>query len=411
MKFSDLNLNKALLNAIDDLGFETPTPIQERAFRQWTYQKNRHPQVLIVVPTRELVAQIVKEIEKLTTYMNVEVVGVYGGTNVNTQAARVVQGLDFLVATPGRLLDLILNGSLKMKYIKKFIVDEVDEMLGLGFLPQLKRILDFLPEVRQNLMFSATMTEEIDQLIKDFFNRPTLVEATPTGTPLEKIHQTAYRVPNFYSKLNLLETLLRDEEKMTKVLVFVESKKYADMIFEKIDENLQPQMGIIHSNKAQNNRFQTVQKFKDGETRILIATDIISRGLDILEVSHVINFDTPEIPEDYIHRIGRTGRADAEGVSITLVNDSEIERQEAIESLMNKKIEVLANPEGYESTDILLTEEIPKIKMKIIEVKIPKKDASNAAFHEKKLKNQKVNVRLTLREKLAKKGKKMKFNK
>lgn len=257
MSFKDLNLNKPLWDALSELGFTEPTPIQAKGFsvamsgrdvigiaqtgtgktlafllpclRQWTYSKERHPQILIIVPTRELVVQIVEEVEKLTKYMNVRTVGVYGGVNIKPQMDALDTQLDVLVATPGRLLDLVLKQAVKIKYIKKLVIDEVDEMLGLGFRTQLVRVLDFLPTKRQNLMFSATMTDEVQFLMDAFFDRPVIVEAAPTGTPLDNINQTTYSVPNFNTKTNLLKMLLTHHSDMSKVLVFTASKKLADL--------------------------------------------------------------------------------------------------------------------------------------------------------------------------------------
>ena len=430
MTFNDLNLNNPLLNALSDLGFTEPTPIQQKAFsvamsgkdvvgiaqtgtgktlafllpclRMWTFSKEKHPQILIIVPTRELVVQIVEEVEKLTTYMNVVVLGVYGGVNIKPQMAALGNGLDVLVATPGRLLDLILKSAVKVKYVKRLVIDEVDEMLSLGFRPQLIRVLDFLPTNRQNLMFSATMTEDIQFLIDDFFNKPQIVEAAPTGTPLSNINQTAYYVPNFNTKANLLGILL-DNKELTKVLVFTGSKKLADLLYEQLADKFGDEMGVIHSNKAQNTRFETVKQFQSGAYRILIATDIIARGLDIAEVSHVINFDTPEIPEDYIHRIGRTGRADKKGIAITLITEKERENQALIEELMQYKIAIETLPEGLVISDVLIEEEIPKVFMKTIQVKLPKPEERGAAFHEKSAKNSKLNYKLSRSEKLRRK--------
>lgn len=434
MTFKDFNLSRSLQNAVDDMGISTPTPIQTKSFsvvmsgkdmvgiaqtgtgktlayllpslRQWTFSKEKHPSILIIVPTRELVVQVVEQVERLTAYMNVIVKGVYGGANINTQALMLRDGVDVLVATPGRLLDLALNGGVKIKYVKKFIIDEVDEMLNLGFRPQLVRVMDLLPKTRQNLMFSATMTEEIEAIINDFFNFPITVEAAPVGTPLDNISQLGYSVPNFNTKVNLLKMLLTDKSIFSKVLIFVETKKLADTLFEAIEPNFANEIGVIHSNKAQNNRFATVNQFKSGQTRVLIATDIIARGLDIAEVSHVINLDTPDIPETYIHRIGRTGRADKKGIAITLITEKEQAYQADIEALMNRKIEILPNPEQLEISDVLIEEELPKVKMKVIHVKITKKETDGAAFHEKSAKRQKVNVRKTkamvMREKYGK---------
>jgi ATP-dependent RNA helicase RhlE len=431
MTFNDLNIGNPLRNALSDLGFTHPTPIQERGFavtmsgkdvvgiaqtgtgktlafllpclRLWAFSKNKHPQILIVVPTRELVAQIVEEVQKLTTYMNVVVTGVYGGTNMRTQQATIENGLDVIVGTPGRLLDLTLSGSLKLKHIKRFVIDEVDEMLDLGFRPQLLRLMEFLPETRQNLMFSATMTTEVENIINDFFDYPTVIEAAPTGTPLEKITQYGYQVPNFMSKASLVELLIADKSVYSKVLIFTKSKRLADKLFELIGDKFPEQVGVIHSNKAQNNRFETVRKFKTGENRIIIATDIISRGLDISEVSHVINIDTPDTAETYMHRIGRTGRAEQKGVAITFTTEAELEYLKAIEELMNTTVTHQDLPESLVLSDVLIPEEMPFVKMKTIALKIPKKNEANAAFHEKSAKGKKVNMKITRAEEMKQK--------
>lgn len=422
LTFKDLNLNKPLLNALDDLGYTIPTTIQGKAFsvimsgkdvlgiaqtgtgktlayllptlRQWNFSKDRLPQILIVVPTRELVAQVVEAVEELTKYMTLTVVGVYGGVNIRTQAEQMALGLDVLVATPGRLQDLVLRGDLVLKGIKKLVVDEVDEMFNLGFRHQLHNVLDLLPEKKQSMLFSATMNEEVEQLIENYFIAPVKIEAAPPGTPLENIHLTAYYVPNFNTKLNLLETLLSNEESMQKVLVFVSSKGYADIVYNRLVETFDGKLGVMHSNKSQNTRFETVNKFQRGEISILVATDIISRGLDISGVTHVINFDAPDDFENFIHRVGRTGRADQKGEAISLFSEFEKASKEEIErSLGNLKITYLDLPVDMEISHELISDEEPKIMMPNVATKAPKRDDVGPAFHEKAKKNQKVNVR------------------
>lgn len=421
MTFSDLNLNKQLLNALADLGFERPTPIQENAFsvilsgkdvlgiaqtgtgktlayllpslRQWQFSKTRFPQILIIVPTRELVAQVVEECEKLTTYMNVVTVGVYGGANIRTQAETVSQGLDILVATPGRLLDLALRGDLVLKGIKKLIIDEVDETLNLGFRTQLTQILDILPQKKQSLMFSATISEEVEALIYDYFIDPVKIEAARAGTPLKNIEQINYVVPNYNTKLNLLTHLLDTDEQIKKVLIFTSKKKMADDLAEKLEPLYPDAIGVIHSNKSQNNRFATVQRFNNNEISMLIATELVSRGIDIDEVTHVINFDTPDVPENYMHRIGRTGRADKDGIAITFTSEFELDFKKEIEAYMQQEIPTKALPQEVEISTELIAEELPKIDMPNVLVKLPKRENVGPAFHEKKAKNQKVNVR------------------
>ncbi len=421
MTFDELNLNKPLLNALDDLGYTTPTHIQQHVFsvvmsgrdvcglaqtgtgktlayllpclRQLQFSKEKLPQLLIIVPTRELVVQVLETVNQLTKYLNLTAVGVYGGVNMKPQVAQVLQGMDILVATPGRLVDLLTSGVLKTKAVKKLVIDEVDEMLNLGFRTQLKIILDLLPPKRQNLLFSATLTTDVEKLIETFFNSPIRVEAAPVGTPLENIAQTAYQVPNFYTKINLLERLLRKESAMTKVLVFVATKQLADQLHEQLDDDFSAQTGVIHSNKAQNLRFEAVDQFKSGAYRVLIATDIIARGLDVAEVSHVINFDLPEVPENYIHRIGRTGRAEVDGIAIAFITPADEEKQAAIEALMNYTIPVLPLPENLVISDVLTENEKPNVYMKIPDIKTPKREDVGPAFHEKLDKNKKVNVR------------------
>lgn len=431
MTFEELNLNTPLLNALEDLGYTTPTTIQRKAFpvimsgrdvcgiaqtgtgktyayllpclRLLKFSKQRTTQLLIIVPTRELVTQVVEEVKKLTTYMTLEVAGVYGGVNMRPQRALVESGVDIVVATPGRLLDLAYDGALKMKTIKKLVIDEVDEMLNLGFRTQLNNILTLLPPKRQNLLFSATITEEVELLMTTYFNDPERIEAAPTGTPLDNINQTAYKVPNFYTKVNLLKHLLDNHADMSKVLVFVATKKLADMLYEELQEQHTEVMGVIHSNKEQNHRFNTVKQFHDGNYRFIIATDIVARGLDIAEVTHVINFDMPDVPENYIHRIGRTGRADKQGVAIAFITEKEEKNQVAIEALMKYKIPVTPLPDGLKITDVLTEDEKPKIFMKTDVFKLPKREERGAAFHEKSAKNSKVNVKVRHADKMKQK--------
>lgn len=435
MNFSDLNLNRFLLNALDEMGFTTPTPIQEKAFpvimrgrdmvgiaqtgtgktfayllpilKQLTYSEQKHPRVLIIVPTRELVVQVIQEIENLTPYINVRFAGVYGGTNLNKQKQTVYKGQDILVATPGRLLDLALDGILKLKTIQKLVIDEVDEMMNLGFRPQLITLLDLLPKNRQSILFSATLTKEVNDILGQFFKSPIKIEIASSGSPLDTIKQLAYPVPNFYTKLNFLAELLQDRETFSKVLVFVKNKKQANILHEELDL-LHPRIAdVIHSNKTQNYRLRSVKNFELGLFKVLIATDIIARGLDLTDVTHVINFDIPKEPENYIHRIGRTGRAEQEGIAISLFNEEEAEYLGEIEFLMNTEIDVLDLPESIEISTLLIEEEMPKIEPEKV-VKKTIAEPSGPAFHEKKEKNKRVNLGGSYRREIEKKYKKPK---
>ncbi len=421
MTFAELNLNKPLLNALTDKGYETPTVIQEKVFsvvmsgrdvcgiaqtgtgktfayllpclRQYQFTPDKTPQLLILVPTRELVVQVVEAVQELTTYMNIVTVGVYGGVNLKPQQAAVHAGADVLVATPGRLVDLLSAGAVKMKALKRLVIDEVDEMLNLGFRAQLKVILDLLPPKRQNLLFSATLTDEVETLMNSYFSAPVRVEAAPVGTPLTNIRQSGYAVPNFYTKVNLLSLLLRTHPEMNKVLVFVSTKHLANELVDEMDTQLPGQIGVIHSNKAQNARFAAVNEFQSGSIRVLIATDIIARGLDIAEVSHVFNFDLPDVPENYIHRIGRTGRADRPGVAIALITEADKDKQAAVEAFMSYAIPMVPLPADLVISSELTFAETPQIDMKTIQVKTVKREDVGPAFHEKSAKNQQVNVR------------------
>ncbi len=416
--FDQLNLSTPLRNAIEDLGFEKPTRIQEESLpvilsgkdmvgiaqtgtgktyaymlpilRDLKFSKQVNPRILIVVPTRELVLQVVEQIEALAKYMSTRVLGVYGGPNVKVHMAEVAQGSDILVATPGRLYDLVLSRSLNLKAINKLVIDEVDVMLDLGFRFQLQNIFDLLPSRRQNIMFSATMTEEVDALINDYFIAPSKVSIAVSGTPLENIAQVCYEAPNFYTKVNLLAALLSDKDEYKKVLVFVSTKRRADLVFDTMTSAFGEGLAIIHSDKMQNYRIRSIEDFDSGKSRILIATDIIARGLDLDRVTHVINFDTPSYPENYMHRIGRTGRAENLGKSILFFTPKEKEAKEAIEALMDYTIPQLPFPEEVEISRQLTSEERPRVE-ETMSHKLKHVPASDDIFHQKKEKNQKEN--------------------
>ena len=437
MTFRDLNLNTPLYNALDDLGLTTPTPIQEQSFnvissgadmigiaqtgtgktlafllpilKNLKFSKQENPRVLILVPTRELVVQITEELEKITKYINVRILGVYGGTNINTQKQAIAQGLDILVATPGRFYDLALSRVLQLKSIQKLVIDEVDVMLDLGFRHQLINIFDILPERRQNIMFSATMTHDVDALINTFFVNPKRISVAASGTPLDNILQQRYNVPNFYTKVNLLTHLLNDKDTFNKVLIFVAFKRMADRLFEALETTFNNECCVIHSNKTQNYRLRSIEQFRKGTNRILIATDVMARGLDIDNISHVINFDTPDYPENYMHRIGRTGRAEKEGITLLFSTEKEQKGLQLIEDLMQMQIPLIDFPKVVEVSTELIEEERPKI----IEHHNPTKrkfdeDAPGPAFHEKSEKNKKENLGGSYKFKIAAKYKKPK---
>lgn len=417
--FQDFDLPKSLQKAIDSLGLTTPTPIQERALpvilsgrdmmgiaqtgtgktfaylipilKQWKFQATDSPRVVILVPTRELVVQVQEELEKLVQFMSVRVVGVFGGVNINTQRKAVAEGVDVLVGTPGRTMDLALDGVLRFDALQKLVIDEFDEILNLGFRFQITSILTMMKSKRQNILFSATMTEEVDEMLDEYFDFPEEVSLAPSGTPLEKIEQFVYHVPNFLTKVNLLKDLLARNDNMERILVFVNNKKLVDTTFDLLEEDFSEQFGVIHSNKSQNYRLNTMASFQRGELRGLITTDIMARGLDISDITHVINLQFSEVPEQYIHRIGRTGRADKEGTAISMVSPQEEEILIEAELLMEKELTALELPDYIEISEKKLDFEKDRRKFKTIGKPINREERGDA-FHEKKDKNKKVNL-------------------
>jgi ATP-dependent RNA helicase RhlE len=345
---------------------------------------------VILVPTRELVVQVVEEVEKLTKYMSVRTIGIFGGVNINTQKTAVYKGCDILVGTPGRIMDLTLDNVIRFEEMQKLVIDEFDEMLNLGFRTQLTSILAMMPKKRQNILFSATMTDEVDAILNDYFDYPQEVTLSASGTPLENIKQTAYQVPNFNTKINLLKHLLQNNEDMSRVLVFVNNKKISDMVHERIEEDFEDQFGVIHSNKSQNYRLSTMASFQEGNLRGLITTDIMARGLDISNITHVVNFEMPELPELYMHRIGRTGRADAKGTAISMIAPREEEYKVEIEVLMNMELAIESFPDTVEISSKLIEPEKDRQPIKFM-MKKQKLDG-DGAFQEKSKKNKKVNL-------------------
>ena len=416
--FEQFNLPKSVQKAIDELGFTTPTPIQEKSFsvimsgrdmmgiaqtgtgktfayllpllKLYKFTPTHTPKIVILVPTRELVVQVVEEVEKLTQYMSVRTLGIYGGVNINTQKTAVYQGTDILVGTPGRTMDLALDNVIRFDETSKLVIDEFDEMLNLGFRPQLTSILAMMKPKRQNILFSATMTDEVDAVLNDFFDFPEEVSLAASGTPLTNITQLSYKVQNFNTKINLLKHLLEENESMSRVLIFVNNKKISDMLHESIEETFEGQFGVIHSNKSQNYRLNTMASFQEGNLRGIITTDIMARGLDISDITHVINFEMPEFPELYMHRIGRTGRADATGTAISFYTAREEEYKLEAEVLMNLEIDNINFPEEVEISLKLIGPEKDKEPVKFL-LKKPKLDGEGA-FHEKAKKNKKVNL-------------------
>ena len=431
MGFQDLNINKQILMALEEAGFENPTPIQEEVFSvsrsgkdligiaqtgtgktlaylipmlmKLHYAQGLVPRALVVVPTRELVVQVCESVELLTEYMDIRCVGVYGGTNIRTQQDKVFEGVDLLVATPGRFMDIYYNGIIRTKMIKTVVVDEADRLMDLGFLPQLKGIFEVLPEKHQTMLFSATFSEAVESLSRDFLKEPVRVEVARQATPVEHVEQFRYDVPNITTKINLLKVLLADKERYKKVMIFTETKKNADRIVERLADHWKGELSVIHSNKAQNTRLNALRAFKEGEARILVASDVAARGIDVQDVTHVI---IPSLAEEYVHRIGRTARAGKEGVAISFVSEIEEDRFTDIERLINQSVEVLDLPEKLEISQLLLEEEQVQTSNIVYQ---QGRQQGGGAFHQKKAKNSYTaedNRRNVMRKRNAKKKKK-----
>lgn len=385
MDFKDLKISKQILNALEEAGFEHPTPVQSEAFpvirsgkdmvgiartgtgktlaylipilMKLQYAQGKYPRAVVIVPTRELVVQVCESVELLTEYMDIRCIGIYGGTNIRTQQDTVYEGVDLLVATPGRFMDIYMNGIIRTSMVKTVVIDEADRLMDLGFMPQLRSILEVIPEKHQTLLFSATFSETVTVLASEFMVAPEKVEVAPQATTVDTVTQLRYELPNIMTKINLLKLLLADKETYTKVMIFTESKKNADRITDKLADYWKDELSVIHSNKAQNTRLNALKSFREGKARIMVATDVAARGLDIENVSHVINFDIPSLPEEYVHRIGRTARAGKEGTAISLVSPKEEDRFAAVEQLIGQAVQVEPLPEKLEISDVLLEEE------------------------------------------------------
>ena len=416
--FEEFLLPKSLQKGLDTLNLKCPTPIQVKSFspiqsgrdvmgiaqtgtgktlayllpllKQWKFIATDTPRIVILIPTRELVVQIVGVIDTLTQFMSVRTLGVYGGVNINTQKKSVYEGIDILVGTPGRTMDLALDNVIRFDSLQKLVIDEFDEILNLGFRFQVTSLLSMMKNKKQNILFSATMTDDVDEMLEDYFEFPEEISLAPSGTPLEKIKQLAYNVPNFLTKINLLLHLLKSDESTTRILIFANNKKTVDLIAASIEPFYPENFGVIHSNKSQNYRLNTMASFQAGELRGIITTDVMARGLDISDVTHVINFEFCEIPEQYIHRIGRTGRADKFGTAISFISPKEADIMVEAELLMNTEIEFLSFPKEVEQENRLLEfeKDVKKVKQLLKRVK---KEGGDA-FHEKSTKNKKVNL-------------------
>lgn len=416
--FDAFKLNKQLLDAVATAGYTQPTPIQQKAIplalaghdvlgiaqtgtgktaayvlpllMKVKYAQGFHPRALILAPTRELVMQIEEVAKQLAQNTDLRIVSLYGGLGPKTQIENITAGVDIIISTPGRFMDLYRKGTILTKEIKTMVLDEADKIMDMGFMPQIRSILEIIPSKRQNLLFSATFSARVEVLSTEFLEFPERVEVTPSATTAETIAQVKYHVPNIKTKINLLAHLLENEE-INRAIIFTRSRKNAESVFSFLDRKQMGEIRVIHANKGQNTRINSMEDFKGGEVRILVATDVASRGLDVTMVSHVINFDVPLIYEDYVHRIGRTGRAENEGKAITFVNPAELYHFECIEDMIRMKVELLPIP-GKVDVPETPFEEKQAYARELDRLKQRDNPDYKGAFHEKKSIPPKVNI-------------------
>ncbi|MCG8307480.1 MAG: DEAD/DEAH box helicase [Cytophagales bacterium] len=426
-QFEDFKLNRQLFNAVDDLGYSKPTAIQRQAIPailaghdtigiaqtgtgktaayllpllyKIKYAQGEFPRALILAPSKELTIQIFENLEQLSTYCGTRNICLYGGIGPKTQIEQLERGCDIVVSTPGRFLELYRKGSLVVKKLNLFVLDEADKMMDMGFAPQIRDILEKIPRKRQNLLFSATFPEKVQAIADEFLEFPHKIEVTPQSTKAETIEHYFYKTPNLKTKINLLSYLLEDPG-FSKVMIFTRTKENANNIFKFLNRKLPDEVRVIHANKSQNSRINAFNDFRAGEVRILVSTDVSARGLDIYQVSHVINFDIPRVYEEYVHRIGRTGRAEQRGMAISFANEAEEIHIEEIEKVISEKISERILPAEVEpaSTD---KEEAKQIALEIDRIKRIKYPEYKGAFHEKK---KKPKVRISPGKKKKKSG-------
>ena len=410
MTFEELKLTRQFLDAVKELGYESPSEIQEKVIPRvlggqdvigiaqtgtgktaayvlpllqlLKYPQGDEPRALILVQTKELVVQVEEQIQSLCKYTELRYVALYGGVGPKTQIEIIKKGVDIIVATPGRFLEIYAKRVIIPKKIKFVVLDECDRMMDMGFWPQLREIQEKLPQKKQQLLFSATFPERVERIADNFLLFPSRVEVTPQATPATTVEQRVYMVPNFKTKLNLLMHLLEGDE-MKRVMVFVRTKADATSMGKFMERSNVGEIRFLHSNIGQNSRMNAIKDFKDGNVRILVSTDVTARGIDVFEVSHVVNFQVPGHYEDYVHRIGRTGRAFKTGVAVSFVDQSEEYHLTNIQKIIRQTIPVFEIPEvvKIEKTD---PEEKQDHAREIDRQKRLDDPDFKGAFHEKK---------------------------
>lgn len=410
-EFGDFKLNRQLLDAIAEMGYETPTQIQAKAIpailggqdvmgiaqtgtgktaaylipllRILNYPQGDDPRVLILVPTRELSIQVGNSIRDLAKYTGLRHAVIFGGSGAKEQIAAVKAGIDILVASPGRFLDLYLEGHIQPKKIKHLVVDEAERLMDKSFIGQFHRIIEALPRKRQNLFFSATMSDLVKQISGDVLDFPVVIDIEPETKTADTVSQAWYSVPNLRTKIELLLHVFKDES-LSKVILFCKTKEAATNIGRFMERTYGvEQVRVVHGNKTQQTRINAMNAFRSEPIRFMVCSDVAARGLDVPDVSHVINFDIPVIYEDYVHRIGRTGRAFKTGHSITFVTMADEYHLHKIGKLIKQTIPQLPMPKEVEVYDTPF-EERQEMLREIDRQKRKENPEFSGAFHEKK---------------------------
>ncbi|PWW14425.1 MULTISPECIES: DEAD/DEAH box helicase [Pseudidiomarina] len=387
MSFSDLGLAPEVLSVLNEQGYTSPTPIQQQAIppvlagkdvmaaaqtgtgktagftlpilellKDGERARSNHVRALILTPTRELAAQVAESVATYGRNLSLSSAVVFGGVGINPQMMKLRKGVDILIATPGRLLDLFQQNAVKFNQLEILVLDEADRMLDMGFIHDIKKILRILPKKRQNLLFSATFSDEIRALAKGLVNDPVEVSVAPPNTTAERVEQSIYGVEQ-NQKTQLLAQLLR-ERNTPQVLVFTRTKHGANRLVKQLDGH-GFLAAAIHGNKSQGARTKALDDFKNNRVQVLVATDIAARGIDIDLLPLVVNYDLPNVAEDYVHRIGRTARAGASGHALSLVSPEEVKQLKAIERLIDQKLERISAP-GYQPVDLNKGRPAPK---------------------------------------------------
>ena len=415
MTFEDLKLKRQFLDAVEALGYRLPTPIQSQAIprilsgqdligvaqtgtgktgayllpilQKLRGRQDGQPRAVVLVPTKELALQVHRAAEAFAMHTDIRSIALVGGVGPKSQMANLESGADVVVATPGRFMELYLRGALSTRKIHTMVLDEADRMMDMGFMPQLRDILEVVPNKRQNLLFSATFPQRVEKLADEFLLWPTRIEVTPEGTPVKSVAQYITRVPNIQTKINAVLHWLTDTHPDSRALLFVRTKEDAKRVGQSLAKALPNQVSEIHSNKAQHTRLAAMNKFREGDVRVLVSTDVSARGIDVPETEVVINFNVPRMSDDYVHRIGRTGRADREGVAYTLVDPTD----EVSLSRILARLPADGRPDDLALSGQVEVEETPpweaKAMARTIDFQKRKADPTyKGAFHEKKRK-------------------------